>query len=144
MKFLLLTIMILAGFGFVDVLATETLEGNLFVMVQTSLRNSDGTLITYLESTRFTDLNKSALNSFLDFEASRGTDPIVLIDGQKYQVIRRVQEIRIESNTVVASTSLFDDQDSNLTLLARFAHDGYPAVSGDKIESIWTFVRPVS
>jgi len=120
------------------------LGDNIFVFVQSTVRNSDGTLVVYLESSKFTNLNGPALESFLDFEASRGNDPIIAIDGQNYQVIRRVQSQSFDSEGLVASTILSDNVDGKLTVLARFAHDGYPVISGDTLESMWTFIRPVS
>lgn len=119
------------------------LGDEVFIFVQSTVRNSDGVLVAYLESSKFTDLNKPALESFLDFEASRGNDPIITIDGQNYQVIRRVQSHSFDSEGLVASTILSDNVDGKNTVLARFAHDGYPVISGDTLESMWTFVRPV-
>jgi hypothetical protein len=120
------------------------IEKGLFIFVQTTVRNSDGQLVAYLESSKFTDLDLRLLGPFLDFEASRGNDPIVKIDGEEYQVIRRVQSKVFTSEDLVASTILSDTVDGNLVMLARFAHDGYPVSSGDTLESMWTFVRPVS
>ena len=120
------------------------LGDDAFIFVQTTVRNSDGTLVVYLESSKFTNLNGLALESFLDFEASRGNDPIIAIDGQNYQIIRRMQSQSFDSEGLVASTILSDNVDGKLTVLARFAHDGYPVISGDTLESMWTFIRPVS
>jgi len=140
-------------FGFVFLLfplsntfgSTQTNIGDdIFVFVQSTVRNSDGTLVVYLESTKFSDLNLPALESFLDYEASRGNDPIVSIDGQQYQIIRRVQSQSLVSEGLVASTILSDNVNGKPILLARFAHDGYPTIPGDTLESIWTFIRPVA
>ncbi len=120
------------------------IEDGLFIFVQTTIRNSDGQLVTYLESSKFTDLNLELLGSFLDFEASRGNDPIVTINGEEYQVIRRVQSKTFPRDDLVASTMLSDIVDGKLTILARFAHDGYPVSEGDTLESMWTFIRPAS
>jgi len=120
------------------------IEDGLFIFVQTTIRNSDGQLVTYLESSKFTDLNLELLGLFLDFEASRGNDPIVTINGEEYQVIRRVQTKTFSSGDLVASTILSDTIDGKLTMLARFAHDGYPVSPGDTLESMWTFIRPAS
>jgi hypothetical protein len=120
------------------------LGDDLFIFVQSTIRNSDGTLIAYLESTKFTDLNRLRLESFLDTEASRGGDPIIILDGQNYQVIRRVQSSSFDSDGLVASTILSYKIDGKQTALARFAHDGYPVQSGDTLKSMWTFIRPVS
>ena len=123
---------------------TTELGDELFIFVQSTVRNSDGTLVAYLESSKFTDLNLSGLETFLNFEASRGNDPVVTINGQNYQVIRRVQSQSFDSDGLVASTLLSDNIDGKNTILARFAHDGYPIISGDTLESMWTFVRAVS
>jgi len=124
---------------------TQTDLGNdVFIFVQSTIRNSDGTLIVYLESTKFTDLNLPALKSFLDFEAMRGNDPVIDIDGEKFQVIRRVQSQSFDSEGLVASTILSDAVDGKNIVLARFAHDGYPTIPGDTLESMWTFLRPVA
>jgi len=120
------------------------LGDDIFILVQSTVRNSDGTLIVYLESTKFSDLNLPLLESFLDFETSRGNDPIITIDENQFQVIRRVQSQSFDSEGLVASTMLFDNVGEKPLVLARFAHDGYSVVSGDTIESIWTFVRNVS
>ncbi len=120
------------------------IDKGLFIFVQSTIRNSDGQLVTYLESSKFTDLNLELLGPFLDFEATRGDDPIVSINGEEYQVIRRVQSKTFPSEDLVASTILSDSFDGKLTRLARFAHDGYPVSAGDTLESMWTFIRPVS
>ena len=122
---------------------TDVKDG-LFIFVQTTVRNSDGQLVAYLESSKFTNLNLELLGPFLDLEASRGNDPIVTINEKEYQVIRRVQSKTFTSNDLVASTLLSDSIDGKLTIIARFAHDGYPVSPGDTLESMWTFIRPVS
>lgn len=117
-------------------------QSDLYVHVQTILRNSDGTLIAYLESSKFTDLNLVFLADFLDLEASRQEPVVVDLGGQFFEVIRRVQVVPIDMYTVVASTNLTFEVDGQTQLLARFAHNGYPTMPGDTLESIWTFVRP--
>jgi len=120
------------------------IRDDIFIFVQTSLRNSDGQLVTYLESSKFSHLNLSALDLFLDFEASQGSAPIITINGKQYETIRRVQSQSFDSEGLVASTILYDNVDGKIVLLARFAHDGYATIPGDTLESMWTFIRPVS
>jgi hypothetical protein len=129
--------------NFTQAFQTDIEDGN-FIFVQTTVRNSDGQLIVYLESSKFTNINLELLEPFLDFEASRGNDPIVTINEEEYQVIRRVQSKTFDRDDLVASTILSNTVDGKLTMLARFAHDGYPVSSGDTLESMWTFIRPVS
>ena len=122
---------------------TELVD-DLFIFVQSTVRNSDGVLIAYLESSKFTYVDIPELKSFLDFEASSENDPIITIDAQNYQIIRRVQYKSIGYDGLVASIILSGVVDEKSTILARFTHDGFSVVSGDVIESMWTFVRPVS
>ena len=117
-------------------------ESGTFVFVQTLLENSDGQVVMYLTSDKFTDLNFSALEKLLDKEASE-KDPIIEINGEKFQVIKRKLTITYDKDNVIASTILADSTEGVLTTVARFAHDGYPIISDDKVHSIWTFLRPV-
>jgi len=143
---------ILAGLFFLVIISLTNysqayqtnIEDGLFIFVQSTIRNSDGQLVTYLESSKFTDLNLELLVTFLDFESSRADDPIVTINEKEYQVIRRVQSKTFPRDDLVASTILSDTIDGKLTMLARFAHDGYPVSQGDTLESMWTFIRPAS
>ncbi len=143
---------ILAGVFFLIVISATNysqayqtdIDKGLLIFVQSTIRNSDGQLVTYLESSKFTDLNLELLGPFLDFETARANDPTVTINEKEYQVIRRVQTKTFPSEDLVASTILSDTIDGKLTMLARFAHDGYPVSQGDTLESMWTFIRPVS
>ena len=145
MKSILILLSIIAiSFTSFSYAQTQTsLDDGLFVNVQSELRNSDGQLITYLESSKFTDLNLPALHNFLDFEASVGNDPIVLIDGKNYQIIQRTKTITFDSDNVIGSTNLSDNLDGEVIHLARFTHDGLLVVPGDSLQSTWTFVRLV-
>lgn len=113
-----------------------------FVFVQTFLENSDGQFITYLTSDKFTDLDYDALEKLLQTEASED-DPIVTINGKEFQVIKRKLTITYDKENVIASTILASSSEGGLTTVARFAHDGYPIIPGDRVHSIWTFVKPV-
>ncbi|MBT3761413.1 MAG: hypothetical protein HOF89_02340 [Candidatus Nitrosopelagicus sp.] len=96
-----------------------------------------------MESSKFTDLDLLPLYDFLDFEASVGNDPIVIIDGKKYQIIQRTRIITFDFDNVIGSTNLSDNLDGKIIPLARFAHDGLLVVPGDSLKSTWTFVRLV-
>ncbi len=114
----------------------------VLIFVQTIVENSEGQIVTYLASDKFTDVNSKSLNSLLDSEANE-KDPIVSIGDEKYQVITRKQTIDYDKKNVIASTIMAQNQNGDLKQIARFAHDGYPIVEGDRVVSIWTFIRPV-
>ena len=113
-----------------------------FIFVQTLVENSDGQLVTYLTSDKFTDLDLRSLDMLLDSEVSEN-DPIISIQGQKYQVIKRKLTISYDKENVIASTILARTQNDKVMTVARFAHDGYPIVAEDKVQSVWTFLRPI-
>ncbi len=114
----------------------------VFIFVQTIVENSEGQIVTYLASDKFTDVNPESLNLLLDSEVTE-KDPVVSIGDNKYQVIKRKQTIDYDKNNVIASTMVMHNQNDDLKLVARFAHDGYPIVDGDRVISVWTFLRPI-
>ena len=114
----------------------------VFIFVQTIVENSEGQIVTYLASDKFTDVNSKSLNILLDSEATE-KDPVVSIGDDKYQVIKRKQTIDYDKKNVIASTMVMHNQNDDLKLVARFAHDGYPIVDGDRVISVWTFLRPI-
>ena len=117
-------------------------KNKVFIFVQTIVENSDDQIVTYLTSDKFSDLNVRDLDTLLDSEVTEN-DPVITINGQKYQVIKRKLTINYDKENVIASTLLAHTLNDKLTIVARFAHDGYPIVSGDRVQSIWTFLRPL-
>jgi len=117
-------------------------EEEVFIFVQTFVHNSQGQLVTYLASDKFSSVNLGALKTLLDFEESEN-DPIINIDGKKFQVIKRQVTIPYEKENVIASTIIAHSTQGKLSMVARFAHDGYPLIPGDKVTTVWTFIRPV-
>jgi len=117
---------------------------DVYILVQTFVRDSDGNLVYYFENDKFTHKNFKELHEFLDFEASRGNDPIYDVNGKKFQIIQRSKIIKNESEQLVASTLLSDSENPNVDFLVRYAHDGYFLTPGDEIKQVWTFLRTVS
>ena len=117
-------------------------EKDVFIFVQTFVHNSQGQLVTYLASDKFTSIDFQALKNLLDTEESEN-DPIINIKGKNFQVIKRQLTIPYEKENVIASTIIAHSSQGELNMVARFAHDGYPLVPGDAVTTIWTFIRPL-
>jgi len=117
---------------------------DVYISVQTFVRDSDGNLVHYFENDKFTHKNFKELNEFLNFEASKGNDPIYDINGKKFQLIQRTKTIQIESEQLVASTLLSDSEYPNVDFLVRYAHDGYFLTPGDELTQVWTFLRTIN
>jgi len=117
-------------------------EKKTFIFVQTFVHNSYGQLVTYLGSDKFSSVNRIALKNLLDFEESEN-DPVINLYGKKFQVIKRQLTIPYELENVIASTIIAHSTNGTLSMVARFAHDGYPLIPGDKVTTVWTFIRPI-
>jgi len=118
-------------------------SNDVYIFVQTFVRNSDGQLVHYFENDKFTDKNLAALDVFLDFEASRGNAPEYDLEGKKFQLIQRSKILEIDSFQLVASTKLEDPENPISPFLVRYAHDGYFLTPGDELTQVWTFFRQI-
>jgi len=116
---------------------------DVYIFVQTFVRNSDGVLVHYFENDKFTDKNLAALDVFMDLEASRGNAPEYDLEGKTFQLIQRSKVLEIDSYQLVASTKLEDSTNPISTNLARYAHDGFFLAPGDQTTQVWTFFREI-
>ena len=125
--------------------AQDELQSNrdVYIFVQTFVRNSDEQLVHYFENDKFTDKNLAALDVFLDFEASRGNAPEYDLEGKKFQLIQRSKILEIDSFQLVASTKLEDTENPISEFLVRYAHDGFFLIPGDELTQVWTFFREI-
>ena len=125
--------------------AQNSLEPNrdVYIFVQTFVRNSDGVLVHYFENDKFTDKNLAALDVFLDSEASRGNAPEYDLEGKKFQLIQRSKVLEIDSFQLVASTKLEEAENPVSPFLVRYAHDGFFLTPGDELTQVWTFFRQI-
>lgn len=144
MKYLLVLAAILAGFGIAQAQGQETADQKqLYIYVQIFVRDSDGNLVTYLASDRFTDVNYDVLDAFLDHEDSVSRSTVYDIGDKKFQLIQRQKNILPERFGFIASTVLDVAIDARTIPLARFANDGYYVVPGDSVTQVWTFFRQI-
>jgi len=118
-------------------------SSDVYIFVQTFVRNSDGVLVHYFENDKFTDKNLAALDVFMDLEASRGNAPTYDIEGKTFQLIQRSKVLEIDSYQLVASTKLVDSENPISPNLARYAHDGFFLTPGDQTTQVWTFFREI-
>ena len=119
-------------------------SSDVYIFVQTFVRNSDGVLVHYFENDKFSHKYFTELNEFLDYEVSRVNDPIYDVNGKKFQLIQRSKTVQIDSHQLVASTLLSDSEQPNVDFLVRYAHDGYFLTPGDEITTVWTFLRTIN
>ena len=145
MNFLILVILLSFILILPNAFAQNELESDrdVYIFVQTFVRNSDGVLVHYFENDKFTDKNLAALDVFMDLEASLGNAPTYDIEGKTFQLIQRSKVLEIDSYQLVASTKLEDSTNPISTNLARYAHDGFFLTPGDQTTQVWTFFREI-
>ena len=114
-------------------------EGGVYIIIQIQVRNSDNSLVGYIETDRITVTNLSQLFDILDdMSANPDNTKTVFVDDKKYQVMTGVGDAKYTADTV--SSMSFVTNDGESVVFAN--HDGIPIRAGDSVISTWTMVRP--
>lgn len=122
----------------------QTPQNNMAIHVQIKVENSDGALVSYLETSRVLITNYADLNSLLDTNAPILHKKIISIGDQKYELIKATDVLIHSSPTIVSQNFISAMGKNSQELLALADHDGYPVVKGDKVTTYWTILRPAS
>ena len=138
MKLFVITMIALSAFA-IPVAFADT----LYIFVQIIHRDSDGNLISYLQSDKMTSVDLPSLDFLLDHESSIKQDPIYEIDGKKLQVITRQFTDTFDSQNLYASTELLVNMNRIEVMSVQFLHDGFRVTPGDTVTTVWSFSRLV-
>ena len=114
-----------------------------FMFVQVTLRNSDGDLVTYMESDKLFDVDKKIIGDSLDYFSSSTKIPIFQLNDVKFQVFILETVTEFDSSTMFANAYYNVTIDEQTHPAARFQFDGFLTSPGDEITAIWTFARVV-
>ena len=114
-----------------------------FVFVQVTLRNSDGDLVTYMESDKLFDVDKKIIGDSLDYFSSSMEIPIFQLNDVKFQVFIVETVTEFDSSTMFANAYYNVTIDEQTHPAARFQFDGFLTSPGDEITAIWTFAKVV-
>lgn len=116
------------------------------VMLQIELRDSNGSLVAYIETGQIVGISPLELNKFLDIRNQSSTG-FFIKDDKRYEF--QQFETTITSGTFdkklaySSSRLLLPVQEEVLTLL-QMRHDSYQTQPGDTIKNFWTIIRPAS
>ena len=114
-------------------------EGGVYIIIQIQVRNSDNSLVGYIETDRITVTNLSQLFDILDdMSANPDNTRTVFVDDKKYQVMTGVGDAKHTADTVASMSFVTNDGES----VVYANHDGIPIRAGDSVISTWTMVRP--
>ena len=114
-----------------------------YMFVQVTLRNSDGDLITYMESDKLFDVDKKIIGDSLDYFSSSMEIPIFQLNDVKFQVFIVETVTEFDSSTMFANAYYNVTIDEQTHPAARFQFDGFLTSPGDEITAIWTFAKVV-
>ena len=121
---------------------TSQPEDNIFTMfVQVTVRNSDGDLITYMESSKLYDVDKKIINDSLDHISSSGEIPIFELHDTKFQVFIIQTTTEFDSYTMYTNAFYNVTIDEQTYSTARFTFDSYLTSPGDEATVYWTIAR---
>ena len=122
----------------------QTPQNNMAIQVQIRVENSDGALVSYLETDKVIVTDYASLNALLDTDAPILHKKIVTLGDQKYELIKATDVLVHSSPTIVSENFISATSGGKTQLLALADHDGYPVVKGDRVTTYWTILRPVS
>ena len=122
----------------------QTPQNNIAIHVQIKVENSDGALVSYLETDKVIVEDYASLNALLDTNAPVLHKKIVMLGDQKYELIKATDVLVHSSPTIVSENFISANSANSQEILALADHDGYPVVKGDKVTTYWTILRPSS
>lgn len=119
---------------------TSIQEGQIYIIVQIEIRDSNENLVGYIETDRITVQNLESLSIILD-DMSKNSEntKIMNIDDKKYQVITGVGNANYVSDTTVSISAITD----NGQTIVYANYDGFPIRTGDIVITTWTMIRLV-
>ena len=119
---------------------TSIEEGQIYIIVQTQIRDSNQNLVGYFETDRITVQNSHKLFLIID---EMSTNPkntkIITIDEKKYHVITEKHIANYLSDTLLSMHHITSNDDESLVYVN---YDSLQVNAGNVVITTWTMVRP--
>ena len=113
------------------------------MFIQVTLRNSDGDLVTYMESHKLVNIDRKIINYSLDHISSNVEIPIFELNNVKFQVFIVETITEFDSSTMYANAFYNVTIDEQTYSAAKFHFDSFLTSPGDESTVIWTIARVV-
>ena len=114
-----------------------------FIFIQVTLRDSDGHLVTYMESNKLVNVDKKIINDSLDHLSSYIEIPIFELNDTKFQVFIIETTTEFDSNTMYANAFYDVTINEQTYSAAKFQFDSFLTSPGDESTVVWTIARLV-
>ena len=119
-------------------------ENDIFsIFLQVTLRNSDGELVTYMESSKFSHVDHKVINDSLAHVSSYVEIPIYELNNVKFQVFIVETITEFNSSTMYTNAYYNVTTDEQTYSAAKFQFDSFLTSPGDESTVIWTIARAV-
>jgi len=114
------------------------------VMVQMELRDSNGSLVAYIETEEIRGISPLELNRFLDNQ-NQTRKEFLIKDDKKYE-LQQWESIgqTYDKKDSLSITRLLDVDQNELVILLVMRFDSFQVQPGDIVRVFWTVIRPAS
>ena len=140
-----MSIGIVFGISFILFASAQTPDDSKisFIYAESIVKNSDGKMVSYQETSRIKIVDTERLNEILDYEVNFGKKDVIetKIDGIPHQWIKFSRLTMFDDETVRATTALGDVVNGTTKIATIFTHDGYAIDKGDELNIIWIVAR---
>ena len=143
MKVFFLILFCLFFVPFVNLATADHTGDYVTSFVQIFHRDNDGNLIGYLEYTNHVLIqNALAFEHLLTYQSN--TVSLVEVDGKQFELISFITDAGSDASGLVSTTNISAmGNDGNLYRGMSIVHDGISLLPDEKVDVIWTFLRPV-
>ncbi len=113
------------------------------VLLQIEVRDSNGSLVAYIETERIGKISTLELNMYLNIQ-NQTRKEFLIKDDKKYEMqqFESTIETRDEKLAYSSSKLLAVIQNEEVTLL-DMSYDSYQTEPGDTVRNFWTIIRPL-
>jgi len=113
------------------------------VLLQIEVRDSNGSLVAYIETERIGKISTSELNMYLNVQ-NQTSKEFLIKDDKKYEIQQFESAIETRDERLAYSSGqlVIVIQNELLTLLIM-SYDSYQSEPGDTVRHFWTIIRPI-
>jgi len=113
------------------------------VLLQIEVRDSNGSLVAYVETERIAKISNLELNMFLDIQNQTHIE-FLIKDDKKYELQQFQTTMKTQDEKLAYSSSVLETVIQNeLVTLLLMSYDTFQSQPGDTVRHFWTIIRPL-
>jgi len=111
------------------------------VMLQLELRDSDGNLLTYIESKKIVAIDQLRFNKYFEKQYKE----FLIKDGKAYEIVQfQAPTETFGRKHAMSLYVLWEQEQDTYKQVLAVAHNSYQTEPGDTLRIFWTIIRPVN